>query len=240
MSRTNWLLEAAGPGVWDKAGGAPKLAELARGDTLQRQGEIVERVYFPEGALLGLFCGLPSGELVQTAMVGWDGALGVFEACGSRRATYQAEVQVAGPAWVIAVDVYQRAFEACPSLRERVHKYVELLLTEARQYVACNALHSVEERLARSLLEALDRSEAETDLPVTQEVMADMLGVQRTTVTEALGKLARQGLVRPRRGSVEVVDRQEIARRACLCWAVIADARREILSSPMPVCDAAD
>jgi CRP-like cAMP-binding protein len=238
MSTSNWLLRALDPGLWSEAGAPLKRIDLARGDILQDQDALVEAVYFPDGGVIGLFCGLPSGELIQTAMVGWDGALGVFEACGSRRATYQAEVQVAGAAWRVPVEVYQRAFERSAELRERVHKYVELLLTEARQYVACNALHSVEQRLARSLLEALDRGERNDELPLTQEVLADMLGVQRTTVTEAFGKLARLGIVRARRGVVEVLDRTEMERRACECWRVITAARQEILGSEQPVCDA--
>jgi CRP-like cAMP-binding protein len=238
MSSSNWLLRALETDIWSTAGASLRRVELARGEVLQDQDALVQTVYFPDGAVIGLFCCLPSGELIQTAMVGWDGALGVFEACGSRRATYQAEVQVAGPAWRVPVEVYQRAFERSAELRERVHKYVELLLTEARQYVACNALHSVEERLARSLLEVLDRGERSSDLPITQEVLADMLGVQRTTVTEAFGRLARQGMVRARRGVVEVVDRAEMEKRACECWSVIAAARQEILGSDLPVCDA--
>src|SRR6201999_2764219 len=99
-----------------------RVVELARGEVLQRQGERIEKVYFPEGALIGLISAMPAGAAVQTAMVGWDGALGVFEACGSRQSAFLAEVQVEGPAWMMPGEDYRRMFEASDALRVAVHK----------------------------------------------------------------------------------------------------------------------
>jgi CRP-like cAMP-binding protein len=119
-----------------------------------------------------------------------------------------------------------------------VHKYVEILLTEARQFVACNALHGVEARLARSLLEALERSRDGLALPVTQETLAEMLGVQRTTVTAAVAQLQASGALRSTRGLVEVVDPEMLESTACVCREVLQVARAEIYGSSKKACDA--
>jgi CRP-like cAMP-binding protein len=233
----NWLLEALEPAV--RARFAPRMrrVDLERGFMLLQPGEVIEEVYFPEGALIGLVSAMPAGDTVQTAMVGWDGALGVFEACGSRRSAFLAEVQVAGDAYRMAADDYRRMYEASADLRTAVHKYVEILLTEARQFVACNALHSVEARLCRSVLEALERSRDGRVLPATQEVLAEMLGVQRTTVTAAVSNLQATGALRAHRGQLEVLDQDRLEQAACCCREALRAARADVYSARAPVCD---
>jgi len=167
----------------------------------------------------------------------WDGALGVFEACGTRQSAFLAEVQVEGSALVMAADDYRRMYEASEALRTAVHKYVEILLTEARQFVACNALHSVEARLCRSVLEALERSRDGRTLPATQEVLAQMLGVQRTTVTAAISRLQASGSLRSTRGALEVLDAGALERAACCCRDTLRMARSEIYASGEAACD---
>jgi CRP-like cAMP-binding protein len=232
----NWLLRTVDPPVRARFASRLRRIELARAEVLQRPGEPVERVFFPEGALLGMINAMPSGDSVQTAMVGWDGALGVFEACGTRRSSVLAEVQVAGPAWTMSAEDYRRMYEDCGALRTAVHKYVEILLTEARQFVACNALHSVEARLCRSVLEALDRCRAGHSLPATQEALAEMLGVQRTTVTAAIAQLQAAGAVRSARGVLEVLDREALEQAACCCRQAIRAARAEIYAAADTAC----
>ena len=233
----NWLLNAVEPAVRERF--APRLRpiELARGETLHRPGEPVQRVYFPEGALIGLISPTPAGDAVQTAMVGWDGALGVFEACGTRRSAFLAEVMVAGSAWLIGADDYRALYAASELLRTAVHKYVEILLAEARQFVACNALHGVEARLSRSVLEASERSRDGRTLPLTQESLAQMLGVQRTTVTAAVAQLQTAGALRSSRGVVTVLDPDALERTACCCRQLIRRARAEIYAADERVCD---
>jgi len=233
----NWLLRCLEPSVHAQFEGRMRRIRLARGEVLQRQGETIERVYFPEGALIGLISAMPAGDSVQTALVGWDGALGVFEACGSRQSAFLAEVEVEGEAWVMAADDYRRMFEASERLRVGVHKYVEILLTEARQFVACNALHAVEARLARSILEALERSRDGRLLPVTQETLAQMLGVQRTTVTAAMALLQARGVVRGARGALEVLDAGALEDIACCCRETLQMARAEIFAADEPICE---
>jgi len=235
--RANWLLKQVEPAVRARFEPSIRRVELARGEVLQRPGEPVGKVYFPEGALIGLISAMPAGDAVQTAMIGWDGALGAFEACGTRQSAFLAEVQVDGSAWVMADEEYRRLYAACERLRTAVHKYVEILLTEARQFVACNALHSVEARLCRSVLEALERSRDGRVLPVTQETLAEMLGVQRTTVTAAISQLQGAGALRSSRGMLEVVDRGALERIACCCRETVRMARSDVYAADEAVCD---
>ena len=233
----NWLLNALAPEA--RASFEPRMREvtLARGQVLLRPGEPVEKVYFPEGALICLFSTMPAGDAVQTTMIGWDGALGSFEACGTRQSAFVAEVRVEGAARVMTAEDYRRMYGASEELRTAVHKYVEILLTEARQFVACNALHSVEARLCRSILEALDRSSDGRTLPATQETLANMLGVQRTTVTAAISQLHAGGVVRSARGQVEVLDLGALEETACACRDILRSARAEIYAADHEVCD---
>jgi CRP-like cAMP-binding protein len=236
-TRENWLLNAVGPAARTRFEPRLRRVTLARGEVLQRPGEDVDRVYFPEGAVIGLLSSTPTGDEVQTSMVGWDGALGVFEACGTRLGACHAEVQVAGASWVMSDEDYRRMYGACGALRTAVHKYVEILLIEARQFVACNALHGVEARLCRSVLEALDRSHDGSVLPATQETLAGMLGVQRTTITAAIAQLQAAGVLRAGRGALEVIDREALERTACSCRGAVLQARAEVYGSREPVCD---
>lgn len=132
---------------------------------------------------------------------------------------------------------YRDMFGESDALRTHVHKYVELLLTEARQHVACNALHSVESRLSRSILEALERSRDGRRLPVTKDVLAEMIGVQRTTASSSVANLERAGVVQNSRGVIEVSDAAALERTACSCRKAMQVARREIYGADEQVCE---
>jgi len=236
-SRRNWLLNVLEPAVRARFEPHMRHIRLSRGQVLQRAGEEVLKVYFPEGVLISVISTLASGEMVQTGMIGWDGALGGFEACGTRHSAFQADVLVAGEAWVMTAEDYRGMYDASPALRTAVHKYVEILLTEARQFVACNALHTVEARLCRSILEALERSCDGQTLPATQESLAQMLGVQRTTVTAVVSGLQAGGALRTARGQVEVLQPGELEDCACVCRQALQAARAEIYAADDFSCD---
>lgn len=236
--RRNWLIDQVEPQVRRSFAEAIRGVELPKGRVLLHPGDEVESVYFPEGSLIGLSSSTPAGEAVQTALIGWDGALGVFEACGTRTSRCQAEVLVEGTALAMAADDYRRMFDASEALRAGVHKHVELLLAESRQDVACNALHAVEARLSRWVLEALERSRDGRVLPVTQEALSQMLGVQRTTITAAMSGLQARGVLRTARGAVQVLDRAALEKDACCCRETVLAARQEIYTSDdEAVCD---
>jgi hypothetical protein len=118
-----------------------------------------------------------------------------------------------------------------------VHKYVEFLLMESRQFVLCNALHTVESRLCRSILDALERSGLERALPVTQESLAQMLGAQRTTIAACVSKLYRDGVLKGGRGTLEILDRPGLERLACSCRETMRYARGELQASYDLACE---
>ena len=211
---------------------------LVKGQVLQETGEPVEWVYFPENGLIGLAAETSGGESAQCASVGFDGAVGVFEACGSRRAFYRATVQVPGDAWRARAATYRELFDQSAGLRIAVHKLVEVLLAEARQYVACNALHTLQSRLARLLLDMQDKALCGPVLPITQEAVAQVLGVQRTSVALAVAALQKTGVIRRGRGALEIVDASGLEREACSCRDTLSYARSEIHAALDAVCEA--
>ena len=238
LEHRNRLLRAIEPDILAQFANRLLPVELRKSATLQNPGESVEWVYFPDGALIAIMSETQAGESVTSAMVGYEGALGVFEACGSRVAFARAQVHVAGRACRMRAGAYRELYDVSPQLRTAVHKHVELLLSESRQFVACNAIHPVEGRLSRSILEGLDKSEPETILPLTQEALAQMLGVQRTTIAVSISSLQKQGLVKNSRGAIEVLDRAGLEKASCPCRQALLYMRREIHTSRPESCDA--
>ena len=234
----NTILRALELPVRARFEGRLERVSLTKGQVLQETGEVVDWVYFPVSGLIGLAAETSGGESAQCASVGCDGAVGVFEACGSRRAFYRAVVQVPGEAWRARAATYRELFDASEGLRIVVHKLVEVLLAEARQYVACNALHTLQSRLARLLLDVRDKGQCGPILPVTQEAVAQMLGVQRTSVALSVASLEKAGVVRRGRGAIEIVDGPGLEREACSCRDTLSFAREEIYASLDAVCEA--
>lgn len=208
--------------------------ELRRGDVLHNQGQMVDRVYFPLTGLVAILSETIVGESVQTGMIGCDGAIGAFEAMGSGYHLSKGLVQIPGVALRLSAVNYRELFNACAAFRKAEELYVERLLTEARQFMACNALHSVESRLSRSILDALDRSCLERVLPMTQESLALMLGAQRTAIAVVLSRMQRAGIIRNGRGAIEVRDQAALERLACSCRRTLQLARDEMQTPPFP------
>ncbi|MBO9621650.1 MAG: Crp/Fnr family transcriptional regulator [Sphingomonas sp.] len=224
----NALLAALEPGVRARFSPYFQRCELRRGDVLHSDGQFIEWVYFPLTGLAATLTQTIGGDSVQTAMMGCNGGVGVLEAFGSGRFRSRGEVQIPGSALRLGVGRYREMFEASPALRRAVELHLEMLVTEARQLMACNALHSIESRLARSILDALDHSCLEKVLPLTQESLAQMLGATRSSVSSCIAKLQREGLIRATRGAIEVLDLRRLERVACDCRASLAMAKDDI------------
>jgi CRP-like cAMP-binding protein len=238
MPRRNALIASIEPALWDQFQDRFMPLEIEGGSTLHQAGEELAHVQFPTTAVVALGVETLAGESVNVALLGPEGAVGVFEACGSRRMYHSASVQFAGTLWQAATGVYRELYGASPALRSAVHKYTETLMVEMRQNVACNALHTVENRLGRTLLEAMDKF-GSAKLPITQGALAHLLGVQRTTVASAISALQRSGCVRTGRGGgVEVLDARTLALVACSCRESLAFVRQEIQSRDLAICDA--
>lgn len=211
---------------------------LARGTVLQETGTQVEWVWFPENTLICLAAESVEGESVSGGMVGRNGTFGAFEACGSRLSYVRALVQISGDAWRIRAAHYRELYEGSSALRVAIHKHIEALLVEARQLVACTAIHRVETRMCRVLLDASERSHRGASLTLTQEELANILGVQRSTIAVASTALQRAGIIVSKRGNIEILDFDRLHAGACSCRETIAFAQREIAETPDRACEA--
>lgn len=201
----------------------PHLKEipLKQGVILNEQGEAIEHVYFPHSGMVSIVIVMDDGEKsIETATVGREGAVGASAGFGQREATARALVQVAGNGARIPARQFYTLARQNPVLHDFIVRYQEMLLHQAQQSTACNALHEARPRLCRWLLQTHDR--LDTDIvALTQEFLAQMLGVRRTTVTELARGLQRQGLVRYKRGKIEILDRDALEACACECYGAL-------------------
>jgi CRP-like cAMP-binding protein len=219
-SKRNLLL-AALP-VADYALLAPHLKEVAleQGAILQEQGEPIEQVYFPHDGIVSLLAVMRHDDAIETATIGYEGAVGCFAGFGPRRSHTRAIVQVRGAALRVSASQFRKIAEASEPVRGIIARCGEMLLIQVQQTAACNALHAVEARLSRWLLQARDRVPGNT-IKLTHEFLSQMLGVRRTTVTVVANVLQQAGLIRYHRGHIEIVDRPGLEARACECYAAI-------------------
>jgi len=237
MPRSNALIASIEPELWAQFEDRFFAQDLGRGETLHRPGEKVDQVQFPTTAVIVLGVETVAGESVNVALLGPEGAVGVFEACGSRQIYSRATVQFGGIVWQTSAATYRALYESSTALRTAVHKYIETLMVEARQNVACNALHSVENRLARTLLDACDKC-GSLKLPITQASLSQLLGVQRTTIAAAVSSLQRSGYLRGSRGGgLEVLDYERLERAACSCRESLAFVRQDIQARTLVSCE---
>jgi CRP-like cAMP-binding protein len=233
VSRRNLLLTALAQK--DLALLLPHLREapLVQGVILHEQGDHIDQIYFPHDGIVSLLAVMRQGEAIETATIGYEGAVGALSGFGPRRSHTRAVVQVPGSASRIAAEHFRKAAQESEAIRSIIVMYNEMLLIQVQQTAACNALHAVEARLSRWLLQARDRLESNT-IRLTHEFLSQMLGVRRTTVTVVANMLQQAGLIRYHRGHIEIVDRPGLEARACECYEAI---RRQI-DQVAPVTDA--
>jgi CRP-like cAMP-binding protein len=191
---------------------------LEQGVVLHRPGGSIDHVYFVTTGVVSIVTLMQDGTGVEAAMTGNEGVVGAAVLSGATTALSQAVVQIAGTARRMPAPQFVAACRRSASLQSLVERYQYALLGHAQQSAACNALHSVEARLCRWLLQARDRT-ANDMLPLTQEFLAQMLGVQRTTVTLVEGVLQTAGLIKHHRGRIQLLDPERISDAACECYA---------------------
>ncbi|GJD52505.1 hypothetical protein OPKNFCMD_5271 [Methylobacterium crusticola] len=198
-----------------------ELREYRRGDVLFEAGEDVSCISFPSGpSVAALVIAMQDGRTVEAATVGHEGAIGGVVSQGALPAFSRAVVQIAGPVLRLETARLQEAKKASPALSNLFTRYSDCLLAQVLQSVACNALHPIEERCARWILGLQDRLGGSV-LPVTHELLADLLGVQRSYLTRTLKTLQQQGLVQVRRGRIIVCDRTALEEKACECHGAV-------------------
>jgi CRP-like cAMP-binding protein len=227
----NRLLAALPPEDFALLAAHLSLHELERGRHLYDPGDPLDLVYFPHDGVISLMTLMENGAAIESAPVGREGALGLMAAVAPRQSLVRAIVQAPGTASRISATALHDAWTRSVALRDLVDRHNEALFGHAIQSVACNALHGVEARFCRWLLSCRDRIDSDT-INLTQEFLADMLGVQRTTVTAVAGSLQAKGLIRYRRGVVDIVDRAGLEAMTCECYAAVRRVYERLLPLP--------
>jgi CRP-like cAMP-binding protein len=218
--RSNQLLGALDPAVRERIDPHLENAPFALGDVVCDAGGILQHAYFPEGCVLSLLTVLENGDAIETANIGREGAFGLFAAMYSRVSFNRCLLQLAGPMVRCRIDVLQSEFDGSPHVRNLFVSYSETLLSQIQQSVACNALHTVEERMCRWLLMMHDRAEGES-LTYTHEFLAGILGVDRKSVTLAAQSMQNAGLISYYRGIIQVLDRPGLEQASCECYGIV-------------------
>jgi CRP-like cAMP-binding protein len=199
---------------------------LKRGVTLYEMGEKIEQVYFPDGAGMVLLLAItPSGASIESASVGRDGVLGASAGLGPTWTIGRAVVQFPGTAASISAPHFRAAAAKSQTLREQIVRYNNALLAQIQQAVVCNALHSVRARLCRWLLQAHECMNGDA-IPSTLDFLAQTLGVRRTTVTYAARLLQNEGVIRCRRGLIQIVDRAALEENSCECYGALRQVHK--------------
>jgi CRP-like cAMP-binding protein len=231
--RANRLLAALEPEDFALLEPHLELVALARGQVLYDTGGAIHHAYFPHEAVISLVNVMENGTTTEVAVFGREGVLGLLSALVTHEAFGRYVVQMAGTASRMSLERLNEARNACPALRGLIMNYGEVLLAQTFQRVSCNAVHPVEARCCRWILRMQDRIDQDT-LPVTHEFLAEMLGVQRSTVSTVVHALQTAGLIRQGRGSITVTDRAGLEAAACECYGRIRCLYQRLLPGTFP------
>jgi CRP-like cAMP-binding protein len=219
-SRQNHLLTALPGAVWDRWLPQLESVELALGDVIYESGATLGHVYFPTTAIISLLYVMENGESAEIAVVGNEGIVGVSLFMGGKTTPSRAVVQSAGTGLRLKAGILEAEFNQGGPVLHLLLRYTQALLTQMAQTAVCNRHHSLDQQLCRWLLLSLDRLQS-NELVMTQELIANMLGVRREGVTEGASRLQSAGLIRYARGRILVLDRAGLEKRTCECYAVV-------------------
>jgi CRP-like cAMP-binding protein len=205
--------------------------DLARHLTLHEPHRVVKFVHFPNAGVISLVIEMKDGKSVEAGLLGKDGASGMSAVLGLSRSPLREVVQVAGNGFRVRIDTLRGLLPATPQFQAILNHYAAGLAIQISQTAACNRHHKIEERLARWLLMAQDRVNAEL-VPITHDFLAMMLGTDRSSVTIASGVLQRKKIIRYTRGAVRIVNRKKLEQFACECYAVVKQYESEPAAKP--------
>jgi CRP-like cAMP-binding protein len=208
-----------------------KLIELRHESVLFERGTKVKNVYFPHSGIISLVVPLRGGRIIEAAMVGRDSNVGASSALDGRITLNRGIVQLPGAASVMSAAPFRKAAEQSNAFRSTLVRHEQVLFVQAQQSAACNATHRVEARLARWLLRARDLFSEDT-MPLTQEFLSQMLGVQRSSVSGVANSLQQLGLINYNRGRVQITNLQGLRMEACECYIAIKSQYDRLLSRP--------
>jgi CRP-like cAMP-binding protein len=219
-SSLNKLLAALPADVYERLESNLERVPLKLGASVYEAGARQAYVYFPTDAIVSLLYVMKDGASAEIAVVGNEGLVGVALFMGGETTPSRAVVQSAGYAFRLSSRQLKLEFEFGGALQHLLLRYTQALITQMAQTAVCNRHHSIEQQLCRWLLLSVDRLPTNV-LTMTQELIANMLGVRREGVTDAAGKLQDEGMIRYSRGRITVLDRPKLERRVCECYAVV-------------------
>ncbi|MEO6281511.1 Crp/Fnr family transcriptional regulator [Roseateles sp.] len=216
----NQLLAALPQAEWQRWEPLLEAVQLPLGRVLYESGSVLSHVYFPTTAIVSLLYVMEDGASAEIAVVGYEGLVGISLFMGGESTTSRAVVQSAGRGYRLRAAVLKEEFSRSSPVLHLLLRYTQALITQMAQTAVCNRHHLLDQQLCRWLLLSLDRLSG-NELAMTQELIANMLGVRREGVTEAALKLQEAGLIRYARGHITVLDREGLEARSCECYSVV-------------------
>ena len=200
----------------------PELEQIRcqRGQVLMDADRSLDHVFFPDSGVVSVVAVYADGSIIEMATIGREGCTGMQAIFGARTSSVRLLVQIPGSATKISRAAFTQAMESMPAFRSLMNAYVQAFLEQVMVSVACNGAHNLKQRLARWLLMMRDRSDGDA-LPITQSLLAEMLGVQRPTITNAAHELERAGLIERGRQQVTILDRQGLMAASCECYQLV-------------------
>jgi CRP-like cAMP-binding protein len=211
-----------------------ELVDLPLGKVLCEAGRTIQHVYFPLDSIVSWLYVLEDGACAEIAVVGNEGLVGISTFMGGESTTTQAVVQSSGKGLRMSGQAIKDDFDAFPAVSHLLMRYTQALITQMAQTAVCNRHHTVDQQLCRWLLMSLDRLKG-NELVMTQELMANMLGVRREGVTESALMLQKAGLIRYARGHITVLDRPGLERRTCECYQVVKTEYDRLLPAKIAI-----
>ena len=230
----NRLLAAMPSAEYEQLAASLERVQMPLGQSVYESGAAQGYVYFPTSCIVSLLFVLADGGSAEIAVTGYEGLVGISLFMGGETTPSRAVVQSAGEGYRLRASVLKREFERGGALQHLLLRYTQALITQMTQTAVCNRHHSVDQQLCRWLLLSLDRLPG-NQLVMTQELIANMLGVRREGVTEAAGKLQSDGLIEYSRGRITVLHRRRLEKRVCECYAVVKKEYDRLLPAPARV-----
>ena len=229
--RRNHLLAALSAGALERVLPHLRLVAMPLGKVLYEPGDLLSHVYFPTDCIVSLLYVLTDGSSAEISVVGNDGVIGIALFMGGETTPSRALVQSGGHAYELHGQLLKNEFHRDGAMQLLLLRYTQALITQMAQTAVCNRHHSVDQQLCRWLLLSLDRLSGNR-LTMTQELIANMLGVRREGVTEAAGKLQKLGVIKYQRGQITVMDRPRLEQLCCECYAVVRKESDRLLPRP--------
>jgi CRP-like cAMP-binding protein len=232
-ARQNQLLAALSSVELKRVRRHLQVADMPLGQIVYESGRSLDHVYFPTNCIVSLLYVLENGASAEIAVVGHEGVVGVSIFMGGETTPSRAVVQSAGTAYRLPAALIQEEFRRGGTMQHLMLRYTQSLITQMAQTAVCNRHHSVDQQLCRWLLLSIDRL-PHPEITMTQELIANMLGVRREGVTEAAGKLQKAGVISYRRGHIKVLDRPLLEHMSCECYAVVRRETERLLPYVAP------